>query len=303
MNTTHSAFDIPRLANWLYPVWTLPGPYTKPVQMMWFDAWTVLFAAIALSFARYYIQQIFAPQLAVAIGVKKKSDRLKFGESTWKAILYTVFVLWEIQVGISAPWVYDAQKIWTRYPDVPIELSLRFLYLVQMGFYLHCLFTLVSFETKRSDYWALWGHHIVTFWLIMFSFSIGWMRAGHLILFCHDTSDLFLELAKSYVYQDNQRVANVFFTIFLLSWLLLRLIYYPYYVIYSLYTDATLVVPLPLWFMRPPFMVLLCTILALNFYWFIMIIKLAIKIASSETNERVDDMREQDEEDDKEHIE
>ncbi|PRP72793.1 TBC1 domain family member 5-like [Planoprotostelium fungivorum] len=277
--------DIARFANSIFPIWSLPGPEAKPVQFDLYDAWTVLAATFGFTFARYYIQHIFAPRLAAAVNIID-DERFKFGESTWKAILYFCFMVWEIQIAIGAPWMTDFGTLWTRYPDVPLEPSLKFLYLLQISFYLHSLFTLVSFETKRSDYWALWGHHIVTFWLIFSSYAIGWLRVGHLILFCHDTSDLFLEIAKSFVYRGNQRIANFFFTIFLLSWLLLRLMYFPYAAIRSLWVEAPLLVPLSLWFMRPPFVALLCIILILNVYWFFMIIKLAVKIALSETNER-----------------
>jgi hypothetical protein len=58
-------------------------------------------------------------------------------------------------------------------------------------------------------------------------------RAGSIILALHDASDVFLEIAKLTKYCGSEIVPSIFFVIFALSWVILRLIYFPFYIIWS----------------------------------------------------------------------
>ncbi len=58
-------------------------------------------------------------------------------------------------------------------------------------------------------------------------------RAGTVILALHDVSDIFMELAKLFKYCRSELGASICFGLFVLSWVLLRLIYFPFWVIWS----------------------------------------------------------------------
>jgi hypothetical protein len=61
--------------------------------------------------------------------------------------------------------------------------------------------------------------------------SCRFFRIGTIILALHDTSDVFLETAKLCKYTEKELGASLFFGLFAISWLLLRLIYYPLWII------------------------------------------------------------------------
>lgn len=67
----------------------------------------------------------------------------------------------------------------------------------------------------------------VVFFFYLHSFFI----IGSIILALHDTSDVFLEAAKVFKYSNNEFGASVFFGLFAISWLVLRLIFFPFWVI------------------------------------------------------------------------
>lgn len=58
-------------------------------------------------------------------------------------------------------------------------------------------------------------------------------RIGTVILALHDASDVFLEGAKIFKYSGKELGASACFGLFATSWLLLRLVYFPFWVIRS----------------------------------------------------------------------
>lgn len=58
-------------------------------------------------------------------------------------------------------------------------------------------------------------------------------RVGSVVLALHDASDVFLEVGKMSKYSCAEALASFSFVLFVLSWVLLRLIYYPFWILWS----------------------------------------------------------------------
>lgn len=58
-------------------------------------------------------------------------------------------------------------------------------------------------------------------------------RVGSVVLAIHDANDVILELAKLSKYLGFEVCASIAFVLFVVSWVLLRLIYFPSFVIWS----------------------------------------------------------------------
>lgn len=56
-------------------------------------------------------------------------------------------------------------------------------------------------------------------------------RIGSIVLALHDASDVFMEAAKVFKYSEKELGASVCFGLFAFSWLILRLIFFPFWVI------------------------------------------------------------------------
>lgn len=76
----------------------------------------------------------------------------------------------------------------------------------------------------------IWACNIVGF---MFSFFCRFARVGSVVLAIHDASDIFLEIGKMSKYSGAEALASFSFILFVLSWIILRLIYYPFWVLWS----------------------------------------------------------------------
>ena len=66
-------------------------------------------------------------------------------------------------------------------------------------------------------------------WAQLFRF----FRIGSIILALHDACDIFLEAAKVFKYSGVEMGASICFGLFAVTWLLLRLLFFPFWVIKS----------------------------------------------------------------------
>ena len=69
--------------------------------------------------------------------------------------------------------------------------------------------------------------------LKIWNISCRFFRIGSVVLALHDASDVFMEAAKIFKYAENELGASVLFGFFAISWLLTRLIFFPFWVIHA----------------------------------------------------------------------
>nr|DAD35162.1 TPA_asm: hypothetical protein HUJ06_005802 [Nelumbo nucifera] len=101
------------------------------------------------------------------------------------------------------------------------------------GFYTYSIFALIFWETRRSDFGVSMAHHVTSVILIVLSYILSFARVGSVVLALHDASDVFLEVGKMSKYSGWERIASISFIIFVLQWIILRLIYYPFWILRS----------------------------------------------------------------------
>ena len=58
-------------------------------------------------------------------------------------------------------------------------------------------------------------------------------RVGSMVLLCHDISDIMMEAAKLCKYCGLETASTALFVTFMVTWLLARLTYYPFWIIRS----------------------------------------------------------------------
>jgi ceramide synthetase len=185
------------------------------------------------------------------------------------------------------------------------------------GFYTYSIFALVFWETRRSDFGVSMGHHIATLILIVLSyvcryasivtsysilknrtdsfcphcfdllvsFSLyrcSFSRVGSVVLALHDASDVFLEVGKMSKYSGAERIASFSFILFVLSWIILRLIYYPFWILWSTSYEVVLELdkdkhPIegPIYYYM--FNTLLYCLLVLHIYWWVLMYRMLVK--------------------------
>ena len=59
------------------------------------------------------------------------------------------------------------------------------------------------------------------------------LRVGSMIMILHFPSDILLDLTKLFNYAEWEQTTTVLFVIFMASWLVTRLIYFPFWIVWS----------------------------------------------------------------------
>ncbi|KAJ9547203.1 hypothetical protein OSB04_019746 [Centaurea solstitialis] len=173
----------------------------------------------------------------IEIDERNKKVR-KFKESAWKCVYYLSAEMLALAVTYNEPWFTRTSNFWIgpgnqRWPHQKMKLKLKALYMYVGGFYTYSIFALIFWETRRSDFGLSMGHHIASVFLIAMSYMFRFARVGSVVLALHDASDVFLEVGKMSKYSGAEALASFSFILFVLSWVLLRLIYYPFWILWS----------------------------------------------------------------------
>eukprot|EP00475_Leptophrys_vorax_P027070 TRINITY_DN38567_c0_g1_i1.p1 TRINITY_DN38567_c0_g1~~TRINITY_DN38567_c0_g1_i1.p1 ORF type:complete len:377 (-),score=90.32 TRINITY_DN38567_c0_g1_i1:71-1201(-) len=219
----------------------------------------------------------------------------KFTESMFKLIMYGLLWTSTFLFILDEPWFRDMTLIWENNPLMtPMALKYHWIYIAQDGLYFH--FVVFQFlDTKRSDFWEMFLHHAATIYLISYSYISNKMRIGVWVLLVHDFSDVFLELAKLTKYMELKFIPDVVFVVFAVSFLVTRLILFPFRVIRTCFEDYWTLPTIELGFHSLVYF--LCFLVCLHCYWMFLILRMIYKfIAVGEVEKDIRSESEVDEE-------
>ncbi|KAL5217494.1 hypothetical protein ABZP36_018178 [Zizania latifolia] len=254
---------------------------------------TLVFS-VAFFCARFFLDRfVYKPLAAYCFNSKasklmndeaRQAKIVKFSESIWKLTYYASVQAWVLLIIKQEPWSLDTMQYFDGWPNQPMTSSLMLFYMCQCGFYIYSIFALIAWETRRKDFAVMMSHHVVTSILIGYAYLTGFFRIGTVILALHDASDVFLETAKLCKYTEKELGASLFFGLFALSWLVLRLIYFPFWIIktssYQSIISLRKLEKFPTTFYYI-FNTMLLTLLVFHMYWWKLICLMIMKQLSN----------------------
>ncbi|ONK77183.1 uncharacterized protein A4U43_C02F3950 [Asparagus officinalis] len=229
----------------------------------------------------------------------RRSKIVKCSESMWKLTYYVSMQLWVALIMLQDYWWLNTKEYFREWAGGEIDSSLEIFFTCQYGFYLYSIVALVKWETRRKDFPIMMSHHIITSVSMELTFHIRLLRLGTITLALHDTSDVFLEAAKIFKYLEMETGALICFGLFAISWLILRLIVFPFWIIKAFSYDSRLVVddfPMSMYYTGST---LLITLLIFHIYWWRLICIVIWKQIGNEGKGKVEkDIRSDDEDED-----
>ncbi|KZS97939.1 longevity assurance proteins LAG1/LAC1 [Sistotremastrum niveocremeum HHB9708] len=196
----------------------IPGtPTEKPLyQKGYNDIPFVLYYIIMWSFVRQvlvlYIFRPFAQWWGIPDG---KLDR--YGEQGYALLYFGFSGSWGLKIMSELPtWYYNTKAFWIGYPHWEMIAELKWFYLLQMAYWMQQLLVLaLRLEKPRKDYNELVIHHIVTLWLVCWSYLVNLTYIGNAIFVSMDIPDAFLAITKLLNYMQLENFKNVMFVIFI----------------------------------------------------------------------------------------
>ncbi|XP_009337763.2 ceramide synthase 1 LOH3 [Pyrus x bretschneideri] len=226
--------------------------YPVPNDFFVLPLFVLLFPSLRLVLDIFFFERLakrllFGKKHAL-VNVETRDNRKKvskFKESAFKCVYFFTAEILALSVTYNEPWFTKTRYFWVGpgdqiWPDQKTKLKLKGLYMYSAGFYIYSTFALVFWETRRSDFVVSMAHHVATTILIVASYIFKFSRVGSIILALHEGSDVFLEIAKLSKYCGFEILAGVAFVTFVLSWTVLRLIYFPFWIIWSTSYEALL---------------------------------------------------------------
>ncbi|KAI5452830.1 sphingosine N-acyltransferase lag1 [Naganishia albida] len=186
------------------------------------DLLFISYYIILFSFIRQSITMYFLAPLSRYLGISRgKTER--FTEQGYAAIYFSFFGSLGCYVMSGLPiWWYNTSAFWTTFPVLEMPALLKAYYLLQFSYWLQQTIILAArVEKPRKDFKELVAHHVVTLWLIGWSYCLTLTYIGVGVFVTMDVSDIFLALAKCINYVSETASVPVF-AFFVCVWTYMR---------------------------------------------------------------------------------
>lgn len=256
------------------------------------DYYLVICTAAALPILRFFLDIFLFERLAIWFlkSEGSNSDKsskdgngakiFKFKESLWKLSCYAAWEFFIYRIILVEPWFLHPEVYFEGWPHQSMNLPLKLYYTTQCGFYVYGIVALIAWETRRKDFGVMVSHHLITLLLINYSYVARCFRIGIMTLALHDMTDLLMEFAKLCKYSGMELTASICFGIFAISWVALRLVYFPFWVIRSSSYETTKVMDLSnvyhTW-LYYSFNTMLITLFIFHIYWWLLICRMVTR--------------------------
>ncbi|KAI8349434.1 TLC domain-containing protein [Choanephora cucurbitarum] len=266
------------------------------------DVYFISFWVIAFTFLRALSMKYLFHPFAKMYGIGPYSKRERFAEQAWALSTYAVFWTEGMNIMYHSPHWLNTSQFWIDYPHLQMTTQMKAYYLMQIAFWTQQIYT-IHIEKRRKDHLAMVTHHFITFILLTSSYCANFTRIGNAVLCCMDPADIFLSLAKVLKYTGCSVACDITFGLFALSWPITR------HGLFSVIIWATAVEPSRyidmLWepekgkyftpFTQKIYILLFVSLNTIMIYWFIMIVKVILRVLQGKNAE---DTRSDDEDED-----
>lgn len=220
--------------------------------------------------------------------MKRVSRHTKFMECSWQLTYYTFIFFFGLYVMWDKPWLWDIMNCWYNFPEHSLDTDVWWYYMLSLAFYWSMTFT-HFFEIRRSDFWEMLLHHLITILLIIFSWTCNLTRVGTLVLIVHDVADIPLQFTKLCMYSAPKHIVDAVFGVFALIWIISRIGIFPLWILRSTFFDAPSIIPMyPVYYI---FNGLLVALVCLHIFWTYLIIKIVAESMQKEEG-KLEDVRE-----------
>ncbi|CCA67019.1 related to longevity-assurance protein LAG1 [Serendipita indica DSM 11827] len=242
MRRPSSSFKLLVLPIILYINWALVAPqFNNPWARLLFPSnrlpdsaqgfrqyaksyWDLAFVAyyiVVFSFVRQSMTIYVLKPLARHYGINKEAKLDRFAEQGYAVFYFSISTSLGIYTmyNYMPTWFYRTEYFWINYPHWQMPGTLKVYYLLQTAYWTQQFLVLVlKLEKPRSDYAELVAHHVVTLWLIFWSYLVNLTYIGNAVYMTMDVSDVFLALSKIFNYLRMEKTKTVAFAWFTCVW-------------------------------------------------------------------------------------
>ncbi|KAL9712880.1 sphingosine N-acyltransferase lag1 [Leucoagaricus gongylophorus] len=323
-----SAFKVLALPPILYVNWELVAPLAPPgipnpfanifliagrvpgssdtdprYQKSYWDLAFIAYYVVFWSFVRQSLSSRVSQPIAWHFGIRKPAKMDRFCEQAYALIYFTTFGAWGWRIMSQLPtYWFRTEYFWINYPHWDMLPELKHYQLMQAAYWCQQLIVLVlRLEKPRKDYHELIAHHLVTLWLIGWSYLINLTLIGNAVFVSMDIPDVFLAFSKILNYIRWDQAKMYAFGSFVGVWAYFRH-YLNLVILWSVWNEYDLIPETSkrwvwsegtylVWWMKYQVFAPLLLLQFLNIFWFALMLRILYRALTTNvaTDERSDD--------------
>ncbi|CAL1700746.1 unnamed protein product [Somion occarium] len=273
-------------------------------QKGYLDLVFVVYYIIFWSFFRQTVTIHICRPLARWFGINKEAKLDRFGEQAYAVVYFTITGVWGLIIMSKLPtWWYQTEHFWLEYPHWQMIPQLKAYYLMQAAYWCQQLMVLLlGLEKPRKDYHELVAHHLVTLWLVGWSYLVNLTFIGNAVYISMDIPDVLLGFSKLLNYIQYDRTKIVSFLVFLFVWTYFRH-WLNLVMLHSVWTEFDLLPEFAKqwspadgvwlsWWMKYQIFAPILLLQFLNLFWYVLILRILVRAV---TDAKATDVRSDDE--------
>jgi ceramide synthetase len=244
-----------------------------------------------------------SPYCVTKRNAEKPRNIRKFADQGWQLGVHTLMTVVELWILSNHDWSWYTNissdgpgEVWEPI-DQRQDTLLNAFYLVQLSIWISTAISHRFFEARHKDYFVMYAHHVATITLIGWSWSVGALRIGFIVLLIHDSSDILVDAVKTANYagydeNSGTYIVEVLFFLNLISWFCIRLVVYPFTVVDSALNDHMQIMgdseSTAWWISLQGCIALLAFLVILHAWWFFLLVRIGYRLAmASESSKTV----------------
>ena len=118
-----------------------------------------------------------------------------------------------------------------NHPCQKLPRHLDNFYLFKLSYHLYELGHTLVLDRHRLDFVEYLLHHFLTFVLILFSYSVGYLPVGAAVMVLHDVTDLAVSIFKLTIDITPGVIQAIGYVVMVVPWVYFRLWYFPFHLI------------------------------------------------------------------------
>ncbi|PWY68962.1 TLC domain-containing protein [Aspergillus sclerotioniger CBS 115572] len=205
------------------------------------DFYLVGFYVFFLSGLRVFLMEHVLAPVGRQLGLSNGRDLKRFSEQGW--LLSYFFVSWILGMYIycTSECFLNMRQMFTDWPTRELPAITKAYILGQWAFWQQQVIA-IHLEERRRDHWQMLAHHVIANALIFTSYVLHLTRVANLILVLMDVVDIVFCLAKCLKYLGYSTLCNITFGVFMITWFVARHVFY-LMTMWSIWIDMAEVIP------------------------------------------------------------
>lgn len=151
-----------------------------------------------------------------------KLKHSKFNESGQLITFYAASIIWGADIIIREAYISNINALWEDYPHAEVPFIVKFYFIIQIAYWLHCFPELYFQKIKKEEiparvlYTSLYLTTIITAYLLNFT------RVALCMLVLHYTVDFVFHFARSMHFGEKQKFASNVFMVWNVLFVIVR---------------------------------------------------------------------------------